>query len=250
MDKDYTMSKEEILDLTSVIYEDESLRVSHTRIIGATETIIMFPFARVHLGSTESIGFYRLADKNVIYIVDKNNSWFNDFTPELVLSIIDTLIKDQELYIVGISMGAFNAIHFSNFIKVKRCIAIAPQKSISRNINHRNEDINLAVKKLFRRNPRASVLTVTPSKDCENIIFWGSNSVEKVHSRPMLKELRSRKIPAVAVVFRDVRHDVVGNLSKLGGHKRHIIYEKLVGEELNSIIKYYTMHDLAAVQIT
>jgi uncharacterized protein YlbG (UPF0298 family) len=71
--------------------------------------------------------FFNLTKKfNVLFVKDTDRSWFNS----LNINYIKSFIKKKNVYCIGYSMGAFNAIMFSNFFKVKKVIAFSPQFSI------------------------------------------------------------------------------------------------------------------------
>ena len=78
---------------------------------------------------------------NVLFVKDITRSWFNN----LEIKYIKQFLK-KNTYAIGFSMGAFNAIMFSNFYPIKKVIAFSPQFSIHPDISSDDTYLNYAAK--------------------------------------------------------------------------------------------------------
>ena len=87
--------------------------------------------------------FFNLTNKyNVLFVRDISRSWFNNIDTKL----IKKNIKNKTCYAIGNSMGAFNAIIFSNLHNIKKVIAFSPQFSIHPKISRDKDFINHAAR--------------------------------------------------------------------------------------------------------
>ena len=98
---------------------------------GSKHTVISFS----SIGNTvEGVNaeFYNLKNNgyNVIWVIDKNNSYFSAIDPQDIIS----QIKTENVYTIGSSMGGFNAITFASLYNVKKVLAFAPQYSMDPNV--------------------------------------------------------------------------------------------------------------------
>ena len=86
--------------------------------------------------------FFNLTKKfNVLFVKDVTRSWLNNVDIDLIKK---TLKNDKVNYAVGYSMGAFNAIIFSNLLSIKKVIAFSPQFSIHPEISKDKTFLNYA----------------------------------------------------------------------------------------------------------
>ena len=85
--------------------------------------------------------FFSLTKKfNVLFVKDIERSWFNNID----IKYIKTFIQTKKVYCLGHSMGAFNAIMFSNFYPVQKVLAFSPQFSIHPDISNDTTYLNYA----------------------------------------------------------------------------------------------------------
>lgn len=72
--------------------------------------------------------FYNLKNNgyNVIWVIDKDNSYFTSINPQDIIS----QIKTENVYTIGQSMGGFNAITFASLYNIKKVLAFTPQYSM------------------------------------------------------------------------------------------------------------------------
>lgn len=68
---------------------------------------------------------------STIYITDKTMSWGNNMDWELLSETITPYINNKKVIAIGLSMGAFNAIIGSKFIKIDKVIAFCPQYTVN-----------------------------------------------------------------------------------------------------------------------
>ena len=128
------------------------------------KTIVSFSSIGRGRKFTQKNEFFHLTQKfNVLFVKDITRSWFNN----LDIKYIKQYLK-KDVYTIGFSMGAFNAIIFSCLFPVKKVIAFSPQFSINPNISedetllfgHHGDDnfgitpskINIWMMALFLRN--------------------------------------------------------------------------------------------------
>ena len=71
---------------------------------------------------------------NIIFITDRKRSWGNSIDPNLVMSILEPLIENRDVYAIGNSMGGFLSIIFSSLINMKVVVAFVPQFSVNSEI--------------------------------------------------------------------------------------------------------------------
>jgi hypothetical protein len=140
-----------------------------------------------HGGGTKYIQneqFFRLTKKyNVLFVRDTSRSWFNNLDTEL----IKKNIKNKTCYAIGNSMGAFNAIIFSNLHNIKKVIAFSPQFSIHPNISDDKDFINHAARIKKWKFPH-----VFFSKKTKYLLIFGDDKKERYHASlmPKLKNIK------------------------------------------------------------
>lgn len=94
---------------------------------GSKHTVVSFS----SIGNTVqgvNAEFYNLKNNgyNVIWVIDKTNSYFSNINQDDIIRHI----KTDKVYTIGSSMGGFNAILFANMYKVDKVLAFAPQYSM------------------------------------------------------------------------------------------------------------------------
>jgi hypothetical protein len=208
------LTLKELIQKKQSIYKDEDLSISYID-NNADSVVIVFAFAMYRPRKpVESLPFYTKTDKNVIHIVDINVSFFNNFTAEFVIDQIKHLIKDKDIYLVGLSLGAFNAIYFSNFVKAKRCLAFGPQYSLKNPDPDRYRgDFKFFVDGI--KNMKHD--TIQFSEDTEYVVVLGGDEEEKISSHQTIKQSRERNINAFFVVFDEAPHLILDYLNKDSG---------------------------------
>lgn len=89
---------------------------------------------------TIATDFYSLSETTTsIFITDKKMSWGNSVEWQLVKDIVNPIIHNKNSTIVGLSMGATNAILSSQFLDAKNMLLINPQFTIHPSIFPDNE---------------------------------------------------------------------------------------------------------------
>ena len=100
----------------------------------ASKTIVSFTGISHGFGADdfkkEFIGLLKQSTFNVMFVSDKERSWYNTIDVDKIKS----KLTDQEIISIGNSMGAYNAIQFANDINVTKAIAFAPQYSVHSDI--------------------------------------------------------------------------------------------------------------------
>ena len=97
---------------------------------GSSKTIVSFTGMQHRFGVSdfkkEFIGLLKQSNFNVMFVVDRETSWYNTIDVDKIKS----KLINQEVITIGNSMGAYNAIQFANDINVAKVIAFAPQYSV------------------------------------------------------------------------------------------------------------------------
>lgn len=97
---------------------------------GSSKTIVSFTGIKHGFGvndfKKEFMGFLKQSDLNVMFVADRETSWYNTIDIEKIKS----KLNNQEVVTLGNSMGGYNAMQFANDINVAKAIAFAPQYSI------------------------------------------------------------------------------------------------------------------------
>jgi len=130
--------------------------------------------------------FYDLTKKyNGIFVRDTSRSWFN----HIDIKLLKKNIKEKVDFVIGYSMGAFNAIIFSSLFKVKRVIALSPQFSIHPEISEDKDFINYAARIKNWKYPQLKF-----SNDTKYLLIFGDSDKEKYHANLMPKKKNIRII--------------------------------------------------------
>jgi hypothetical protein len=225
---------EEMLKKNNIIYQDEVLKISYIN-NSSQETVIIFSHAvSLPKDSREMFGGYTYEDRNVIHIVDVKCSWFNNFTPEFVLSKIQDLVDNKKIYLVGASMGGFNAIIFSNYINNELCIAFGPQYSIIEDICPYSELTGPRIKDI----KNIKIDTLNFSNNSKYIILFGDDEEEKNSYIPTLKKCKDNNINLKYAILKDASHEVLPYLVKKYDSASTII-KNLIEKDFKCIIKTY-----------
>ena len=117
--------------------------------------------------------FHLTKNYNVIFIKDTTRSWFN----HLDLTTIKKNIKTNTNYCIGYSMGAFNAIMFSNFFPIKKVIAFSPQFSIYPSLVRDKTYLNYAA-----RIKKWKYKKLKFNNKTKYFLIFGSSENEKYHA--------------------------------------------------------------------
>ena len=163
--------------------------------IGSDKTVISFSGVGNNPNGKINQEFYNLDKQgyNVLFVIDKNRSWFND----IKVRSITRKIKTEKVFCLGNSMGAFNACMFSTLYPVDAVLAFATQYSVNHNIvpwEHRWDKYVKNIKKWkyknleFSENTRYLIingedgdekhLSMIPNKDnITKILFKGNHSI-------------------------------------------------------------------------
>lgn len=235
------LSIDELVSIKENIYKDENLQISYIN-NNSDSVVILFAYGMITITEPprENLSLYTLNDKNIIHIVDLKVSWFNNFTAEFILEKIQHLIDGKKVYLVGMSMGAFNAIHFSNFIKAEKCIGFGPQYSV------KDPDPNRYggnMKYYIDRLESFNVHTVNFSPDNKYVIVFGSDDEENLSSSNIINKCKAENIQALFAVFHDSPHLILDYLSKKEGPVDKIIegFIDLNKQDLEQRYKEYSV---------
>jgi len=128
----------------------------------------------------QSEEFYNLTKKyNGIFVRDTSRSWFN----HIDIKLLKKNIRGKVDFVIGYSMGGFNAIIFSSLFKVKKAIALSPQFSIHPEISEDKDFINYAAR---IKNWKYSQLKF--SNYTNYLLVFGDSDKEKYHASLMPKK--------------------------------------------------------------
>lgn len=199
-----------LIDRLQTIYHDDNLKISYID-NKSKEVVIIFSHARyLPNDGREMLGGYINKDKNVIHIVDIKCSWFNNFTPEFVLSKISYLVLGKIVYLVGASMGGFNAVIFSNYIDSKICIAFGPQYSIIDEISPHSDLTGPRINSI----QNIKIDRMSFSKKTKYLFIFGNSYDEKQNYNKIFTECKINKIDAKGFIFKDAGHEVLPYIAK------------------------------------
>lgn len=219
-----------------IIYRDDVIKISHID-NNSDSVVIVFAYGlKPPAEPKENFYLYTRNDKNIIHVVDLMVSWFNNFTADFILEKINHLIKDKRVYLLGMSMGAFNAVQFSNYIKFERCVAFCPQFFVKK------MDMNLYdgyLRIVLERLKTFDVHTSQYSKNGKYFIVFGSDEQERAHSYDTIKYCYDNNIDASFTIFNDSPHLVLDYLNNNDGPV-YKIAENFLYEDLNTLKNKYS----------
>ena len=138
------------------------------------KTIISFSSIEGNKLLVQKNEFFNLTQKfNVLFVKDVTRSWLNNVDIDLIKK---TVKNNKANYAIGYSMGAFNAIIFSNFLPIKSVIAFSPQFSIHPKISKDKTFLNYAaaIKKWRFKSLKFS-------STVKYLLFFGDTDKEKYH---------------------------------------------------------------------
>lgn len=230
---------DELISKKQNIYEDENIRISYID-NNSNSTVIVFAYGMITLTEPpkESLPLYTKNDKNIIHIVDLKVSWFNTFTADFILSKINNLIYNKTIYIVGASMGAFNAIYFSNFIKSEICVGFGPQFSVK---DPDPDRYGGNMKFYMDRLESVNVHTLNFSKTTEYRIIFGSDDEEQRSISPTIEKCKKENIKSFFTIFDDSPHLILNYLNDKSGPPNVVVEDFLFCSE-DEIIKKYSSY--------
>ena len=146
--------------------------------------------------------FFSLTKKfNVLFIKDTTRSWLNNVDIDLIKK---TLKYDNVHFAIGSSMGAFNAIMFSNLFPIKKVIAFSPQFSINPAFSKDDTFLNFAA-----RIKKWKYKKLKFSKNTKYLLIFGDTEKEKYHMSMMPKK-KNIKI----LVLKNCDHNTASYLKK------------------------------------
>lgn len=144
---------------------------------GSSKTIVSFTGVAhgfgVHDFKKEFIGLSKQSDLNVMFVADRETSWYNTID----IDKIKSKLNNQEVVTVGNSMGGYNAMQFPNDINVAKAIAFAPQYSIHPDIVPDDPRRNNQAKKIKQWRYKHLIFNDTT----EYYIFSGDDKLEMYH---------------------------------------------------------------------
>jgi hypothetical protein len=173
---------QDILDRIIKLVDTEDLLISH--IPGSTNTaVIVFSGASV---SHEAFVSDAVRDDNYIFISERTFQWGHSLDVDYVLNTIAPYILDKRIVCVGMSMGGFLAIIFSNLLNASACLAFVPQYSPFKKYlgtSYWGESSIKGMNPLFA--------TISFNTDTYYTIFTTDDQLDIPHNRHMLKELNA-----------------------------------------------------------
>ena len=145
---------------------------------GANKTIVSFTGTRHRFApgdfKKEFIGLIKQSDYNVMFVADREVSWYNTIDVDKIKS----KLINQEVITIGNSMGAYNAIQFANDINVTKVIAFSTQYSIHRDIVPDEERWKRHAKKIKQWKHEHLIF----NDITEYYIFSGDDKMEMYHT--------------------------------------------------------------------
>jgi len=232
---------EELKKIKKDIYRDDVLKISYID-NNSDSVVIVFAYGlKPPAEPKENFYLYTKNDKNIIHVVDLMTSWFNNFKPEFILEKIKHLINDKKVYLVGMSMGAFNAVHFSNILNVERCVAFCPQFFVKK------MDLNLydgELRNVLGRLKTFNIHTLSYSKYNNYRIIFGSDYQEKTHSYDTIDYCKNNNIDAFFTIFNDAPHLVLDYLNSSDGPVYEVIenFLYLSNDEIKNKYSHHSAH--------
>ena len=173
------------------------------------ETVISFSSIHHKISEVQQNEFFYLTNKfNMIFVKDTSRSWFNNLDTKLVTKNIKTKIN----YCIGYSMGAFNAIMFSNFANIKKVIAFSPQFSIHPHISNDKTYLNYAA-----RIKKWKYKTLKFTNRTKYFLIFGDSKQEKYHASQIPKK-KNIKI----MIIKNCDHETAPKLKKQNKLKKII----------------------------
>ncbi len=166
-------------------------------------SIISFSSIAGSKRSTQTNEFFSLTKKfNVLFVKDIERSWFNSVDVQHIKSFLQT----KEVSCIGHSMGAFNAIMFSNFYPIKKILAFSPQFSIHPNISKDKTYLNYAASiKKWKFNK------ILFNKKTEYCLVFGDTKEEMYHMNKIPNQKNIKKI-----IINNCDHNTAPILKKRG----------------------------------
>jgi hypothetical protein len=146
--------------------------------------------------------FFNLTKKyNVMFVKDITRSWFNNVDTNYIKSSL----KKKNIYAIGHSMGAFNAIIYSTIYPIKKVIAFSPQFSIHPAISKDNTFLNFAANITKWKYKRLIF-----SDKTNYLLIFGDSDKEKYHMSMIPKQ---KNIKLISI--KNCNHNTALHLKKL-----------------------------------
>lgn len=165
--------------------------------------IISFSGYALHNFPVPELEFFNLTKYkvNILFVQDLTDSWFNNID----INKIKKIAGNKECYCIGNSMGAFNAVMFAKYHKVKKVLGFNPQYSIHPNhAPFEKNYINAAARIRVWRDYYLKFNTKTKYK-----LYFGDDLNEKHH---MLKIPKYKNVDIN--IIKNSGHDAVLKLKK------------------------------------
>lgn len=146
---------------------------------------------------------------NIIFITDKTRSWGNQLDFCFVKDVIAPLIETRKVYSIGNSMGGFNAIISTRYIKTDVCIAFVPQYSVNPSIvpwEMRWKEYTSDIE-----NFRFESVSEYMNETTNYFIFTGGKGPDKRHANlfPVMENVHHYSFPSIS-------HNVAITLKEMG----------------------------------
>jgi hypothetical protein len=224
------------------LYEDDNLLISFLNNSNSNNNILIIFSYRNEDKDKEPISYYLKKDANIIYIVDKKNSWSNNINFNKIKEKIQYIIKNKKIFLVGASMGGFNAILFSNYIDAEKCIAFVPQISINKNLA---PDVFIEYQKDIEKINKIDVDTVTFNSKTKYVLFFGNDKQEKNSYLLAKKYKEANNFSNIDIfVFKSFNHDLLIEFNKILKVSMHITFLIESNNKIEIIKKYKNLKHL------
>jgi hypothetical protein len=139
---------------------------------------------------------------NVLFVKDVKRSWFNS----LDVNYIKSFLPKNGAFCIGHSMGAFNAIMFSNFFPIKKVIAFSPQFSVHPLVSRDKTYLNYAA--LI---DQWKYKKIRFNRTTKYYLIFGDSTQEKYHMNQMPNQKNIKKI-----IVKNCDHNTAPILKKRG----------------------------------
>lgn len=177
----------------NVLYEDDFLKVTIKDIFQNTydtpvELLVVFTGIGFGVGGVDvQKEEFTKGDfsGDIIFVFDKKRSWGNFLDFDALKLIIYPFFEGKKVYYLGNSLGGFNAIIFSRFLKPNSVLAFVPQYSVSKKVIPKENRWDRYVDDI--KEFRFESLEGFFSELVEYYVFTGDNFKEKRHWMRMPK---------------------------------------------------------------
>lgn len=233
-----------IIKKNTTIYKDNNVKITYID-NSSKEVLIIFSYAvNPPDNPREHISAYLKEDKNIIHVVDLKCSWFNNFTPQFLLDKIKHLVDNKKIYLFGASMGGFNAIYFSNFIKSEKCIAFGPQFSISK-----EKMVTPNIIDLVNSIDCLTINSLMFNDKTKYIVLFGNDKEEINNYSNIIPQVKKNNINFTYIIFGKSPHEVFDYIGEFWEYPSQSL-EHIINSKDEDIIDFYKNVDLSLPSVS